>query len=65
MADFFEYQKRSYAEVGLSDRIHLKNFKEALNTLWKERHSFGLTSVFFEDEKSQRTAVFHFFMRVI
>ena len=61
MADFFEYQKRSYAEVGLSDRTHLKNFKEVLNTLWKERHSFGLTSVFFEDEKANEQQFFTFY----
>ena len=47
MADFFEYQKRSYADVGLLDKGDRDHFKEVLDTLWKQRSSFGMTSVFF------------------
>ena len=61
MADFFEYQKRSYADVGLLDKGDRDHFKEVLDTLWKQRSSFGMTSVFFDDEKASEQQFFTFY----
>ena len=65
MADFFEYQSRLYSEVGLSDQPDRDEFKEVLNVLWKERQSFGLTSVFFDDEKATEQQFFTFYDKKI
>ena len=58
MADFFEFQKRAYVDVGLSDIGDRNDFKEVLDTLWRQRRSFGMTSVFFEDEKETEQQFF-------
>lgn len=65
MADFFEYQKRDYSEVGLSKQADRDEFKEVLNVLWKERKTFGLTSVFFDDEKATEQQFFTFYDKKI
>ena len=61
MADFFEYQKRAYADVGLSDKGDRDDFKKVLDTLWMQRSSFGMTSVFFDDEKASEQQFFTFY----
>ena len=62
MADFFEYQKRLYTDtdVGLADQADRDELEEVLNVLWKERKSFGLTSVFFDEEKATEQQFFSF-----
>ena len=61
MADFFEYQKRDYSEVGLSKQADRDEFKEVLSVLWRERKTFGLTSVFFDDENAAEQQFFTFY----
>jgi len=63
MADFFEYQKRHYSdvEVGLHNQHDRDEFKEVLDFLWKERKSYGITSVFFEDENATEQQFFTFY----
>ena len=61
MADFFEYQKRDYSEVGLSKQADRDEFKEVLSVLWRERKAFGLTSVFFDDENAAEQQFFTFY----
>ena len=65
MSDFYEYEKKSYSQVGLSNVTDRQEFKEVLDLLWKARKSFGLTSVFFEDEKSTEQQFFTFYEKSI
>ena len=61
MADFFEYQKREYSKVGLNKQADRDEFKEVLSVLWRERKTFGLTSVFFDDENATEQQFFTFY----
>lgn len=63
MADFFEYQKRNYSdvEVGLHNQHDRDEFKEVLDFLWKERKSYGISSVYFEEDDATEQQFFTFY----
>lgn len=66
MPYFFEHQKKDYSSVGLSnDDGSITEFKKALELLWKRRKSFGLTSVYFEDEDNSEQQFFKFNLNTI
>ena len=48
---FFEYEKKQYKGSFLESAVERESFKKVLNSIWKERNHFGLTSIYFDDEE--------------
>ena len=61
MEIFFEYQKKNYKGSFLEKKEESDTFKSVLNKLWAERKQFGLTSVYFDDDKTKTEQQFFSF----
>ena len=61
MEVFFEYQKKNYKGSFLEKKEERDTFKSVLNKLWAERKQFGLTSVYFDDDKTKTEQQFFSF----
>ena len=48
---FFEYEKKQYKGSFLDSPEDREEFEKVLNSIWKERKHFGLTSLYFDDEE--------------
>ena len=61
MSVFFEYQKIDYKDSFIESKEERDTFKSVLNKLWTERKSFGLTSVYFDNDSKQTEQQFFSF----